>query len=350
MGSVIATVLVFGGIIFFHELGHFLLAKRAGVQVDEFSLGFGPRLTGLRRGETIYSLRALPLGGFVRMAGMYPAAPGEEPQAPAGRGFQDKTIGQRTAIVAAGPIFNFILTAFLFTFVLTALGVPREPTLEVAQVQSGRPAAEAGVRAGDRVVAIGGRSLAGWSDLQKVIGENPGRPLAFHLRRGDRDLTVRMTPMATRDGRGVVGIVPVMLVERASLVRAVPEGLAWTYKVLTLTLTGTFSAVRGEAPGEVLGPVGIAQQIGQSSQEGLSHLLVLAALLSANLGLINLFPIPALDGGRLLFIGVEAVRRRPVAPEKEGFVHMLGFVLVLLLLLWVTYRDILRLVTGRSLG
>lgn len=344
MVTALTVILVFGGLIFVHELGHFLFAKWSGVRVDEFSLGFGPRIAGFRRGETEYNLRVLPLGGFVRMAGMHPQFREEAPP-PAGRGFSDQGVGQRMAIVSAGPVMNFLMAVALLIYVFSAIGYPR-PSLEIGQVQTGLPAAEAGLKQGDLVVAIDGRPLRDWRDLQDTVQENPGRELAVNVKREEREVTFRVTPVISEAGRGFIGIVPVMSVQRVAVVQAVPEAVTMTARILVVTFVGIVGALLGQGTSEILGPVGISQQIGEASRLGLDYLLVLAAILSANLGLLNLLPIPALDGSRLAFLLVEAVRGRPVDPEKEGWIHFVGFALMMLLLLAVTYRDVLRLTVG----
>lgn len=343
MITAVVIVIVFGGLIFFHELGHFLVAKRAGVQVNEFAIGFGPRVAGARLGETEYNLRLFPLGGFVRMAGMYGQAD-EADEAPPGRRFIDKSPGQRAAIALAGPLVNFLLSAALLTVVLVGIGVPR-PTLKVAQTQPGMPAAAAGIRQGDEVVAVDGRTLSGWQELQREIKESSGRELALTIRRDGAVSTVRVRPVFQND-RYFIGIVPETRLTRSSLHAAVPEAMVWTANIVLVTFKGTVAALKGEGTSEILGPVGIGQQISEASRMGLGYLLMLAAVLSANLGLLNLFPIPALDGSRLVFIALEALRGRPIDPEKESWIHLVGFAIIMLLLLAVTYRDLVRLGVG----
>ncbi len=336
------VVVVFGALIFFHEFGHFLVARGAGVRVDEFSLGFGPRVFGLRRGETAYNLRLVPLGGFVRLAGLYPARPGDEP--PPGKSFQDKTVAQRLGVIAAGPGANLILAFLLFTAVLAVFGVSR-PTLVIGRVQPDSAAAAAGILPGDRVLAVDGRPVGGWLELQRAIAGRPESRLRLTLARDGGEVEVTLVPRRL-DGHGFAGIAPVMEKRRSPLWRAVPEGLAWTGGVLALTWQGLLAAVRGEGMAEVLGPVGIGQQIGEATRLGLDYLLTITAVISVNLAFLNLLPIPALDGSRIAFLAVEAVRRKPIDAEKEGFVHFVGFALLLLLLLVVTYRDLLRLMGG----
>lgn len=348
----IAVVVVLGGLVFFHELGHFLAAKRAGVQVDEFALGFGPLLFGRRRGETLYSLRLLPLGGFVRMAGMYPegelppderlAAAGARPQPVApGRGFNDKPVGTRMFIIAAGPLMNVVLAIALFIVAYGVLGVP-QPTLTVDGVVAGMPAAEAGLGPGDRLIAIDGRTLHTWDDLRRMVQAAPGRPLTFTVERDGARREVRITP-ASEAGRGVIGVYPRFANRRFGLVEAVARGLADTAAVVAGWFVGIAGVIAGHGQGGVMGPVGIADTIAQASQAGIVNLLLLAAVISVNLGLVNILPIPALDGSRLVFLAWERLRGKPIDPEKEGFIHFIGFAMLILLILVITYHDVLRL-------
>lgn len=351
----VIVVLVFGGLIALHEFGHFVVAKRAGVQVDEFSLGFGPRLAHLRRGETDYSLRIVPLGGYVRMAGMYPnekdgsadAQLSREANA-AGRGWAAKRVAPRLAIIAAGPLMNFLIAALLVAFVFGGLGVPTTPTLVVARTESGYPAQAAGIRPGDRILSVDGTLARDWNQLHELISSQSGRPVTIVLDRGGRDLTLRMTPVPGPDGSGgLIGVEPVMLVQRLGVLAALGQGAVWTWQIVA----GWFVALArllhgGGGQAQLLGPVGISEQIGVAAQNGLADLLLFVAALSANLGLINLLPIPALDGSRLVFLAVEGLRGRPVDPEKESFVHLVGFALIVALTLLVTYHDLLHLNLG----
>lgn len=343
MQTLLLTVVVFGVLIFIHELGHFLAARRAGVRVHEFALGFGPRLLGWRRGHTQYSVRALPLGGFVRMAGMHP---GEEDLAevPPAERFLHKPVGARAAIIFAGPAMNLALAALLFTILFGWVGVP-EFRLVVAEVLPGSPAEQAGLRPGDRLLAVDGDPLAEWPELVQRVQSSPGRPLRLTVERaGQRlELTVTPRPHPSDPRRGVIGVRPEIVQVRRPALAAVRDGLAWTARVTVGFVDALVRLARGQGGSEVIGPVGIGQQLGEAAQAGWAQLLFFAAVLSANLALVNLLPIPALDGSRLLFLAVEAVRGRPLDPEKEHVIHLIGFALLLLLGIVITYRDILRL-------
>lgn len=339
------TILVFGLLIFIHELGHFLAARAAGVRVHEFALGFGPVLVAWRRGPTRYSVRALPLGGFVRMAGMHP---GEEDLAevPPRQRFLNQALGWRTAIIAAGPAMNLVLALVLFAALFGLVGVP-ESRLVVAAVEPGYPAEAAGFRPGDRLLAVDGRPLEHWQQLVAVVRQHPGRPLRFQVERDGRTLELVVVPRPLpEDPRvGVIGIRPVSEVVRRPPGAALREAATWTARVALGFAEGLARLLRGEGGTELIGPVGIGEQLGQAARAGVAQLLFLAAVLSANLALINLLPIPALDGSRLMFLALEAVRGRPVDPEKEHVIHLIGFALLILLGLVITYRDILRLAT-----
>jgi regulator of sigma E protease len=348
--TLVVVVLVFGCLICAHEIGHFAVAKAAGVQVDEFSVGFGPRLLGVRRGDTCYALRLIPLGGYVRMAGMVPPAPDDPtPEARSaraavanGRDFNSKSLAQRAGIVAAGPAMSFLVGVLLFAVVFRFMGVPANPTLTVAGVQAGYPAAAAGILPGDRIVAIDGRTLAGWDDLKRTVADSAGKPLVLTVDRGGRLLRIPVTPTPTDNG-GLIGVAPVMANVRMSLPRAVAGGFAAAWGVIAGWFVAVASLFHGTGASDFMGPIGMGRVIGQAEQQGMASLLLVAAVLTTNLGLINLLPIPALDGSRLAFLGLEWLRGRPVDPRKENFIHLVGFALLILLSVVVTFRDVLRL-------
>ncbi|HVB11073.1 MAG TPA: RIP metalloprotease RseP [Bacillota bacterium] len=348
--TLLVIVLVFGGLIFAHELGHFAVAKATGVQVDEFALGFGPRLVAFRWGETSYAIRLLPVGGFVRMAGMVPPAEDDESAdarsarsaLASGRAFNSKTLGQRAAIIAAGPAMSFLVGVVLFAIVFLFVGVPSNPTLTVADVQAGYPAAAAGMLPGDRIVAIDGHTLTGWDALKQTVAGSAGKSLVITVDRDGKPVSLTVTPTETSSG-GLIGVAPVMANMRMALPRAVGGGFTAVWGVIAGWFMALGSLVHGAGASNFIGPVGIGQVIGQAEQQGAGSLLLVAAVLTANLGLINLLPIPALDGSRLAFIGLEWLRGRPIDPEKENFIHFVGFALLILLSVVVTYRDILRL-------
>lgn len=337
MTTAIAAIVIFGLLIFIHELGHFLVAKRAGVLVYEFALGFGPKLFGFRRGDTDYSLRAVPLGGFVRMAGMDP----NEEEVERHQSFQHKPLRTRMAVIFAGPFMNFVLAAVLFAAIFMIQGYPVASTT-VQEVMPGHPAETAGIEPGDRIVAIDGREITNWDELANSIERNPGVPLVITVERSGHRQDISVTPERV-DDRVLIGIVPQAALEKAGVIRALVGGVEYTVRLTALIITFLGEMIFNQAPLDVGGPVRIVSEIGIAAQQGMVMLLNMAAFLSVNLGLFNLFPIPALDGSRLLFLGWEGITRRPISPEKEGAFHLVGFALLLMLIVVITYNDIRQL-------
>lgn len=338
-----ASVFVFGLLIFFHEAGHFLVAKLVGIKVHEFSLGFGPKLVSIPRGETSYSLRFFPLGGFVRMAGMDP----EDKDVPPGRGFRDKTVPQRAAVIFAGPFMNFLLASLLLAVIFAFEGIP-VPTTEIVQVLPDRPAAEAGMKAGDRVVAIEGRKVTKWDEVTDVVNRSPGKPLQVVVERGGETLVFTVVPEPDQSGQGKIGVLFGQEIRPAGFFTALWGGVEYTLKWIVLIVKFIGKMIFGQVPADLGGPVRVVWEINRAVQSGFFILLQLAAFLSINLGLFNLFPIPALDGSHLLFLGLEAVRGRPIDPVKENYIHLVGFGLLLLLIVFITYNDILQLYVERG--
>lgn len=342
MTTFLAAVFVFGLLIFIHELGHFLVAKQSGVLVYEFALGFGPKLTGIKRGETLYSLRAFPLGGFVRMAGMDPNENDTDID-PAGS-FQNKSVWRRMAVIFAGPLMNFVLAMILLAVVFLVQGLPTATTT-VGEVLSDRPAMAAGVRQGDRIVGVDGVPVHTWEDATEKINTGHEREIALTVERNGEHLTFRITPV-NDNGRTVIGIRPTVENKQIGPVAALGEGIRYTWWFTTLIISFIGQMIFHQAPADVAGPVRIVAEIGNvATQLGFVALLQLAAFLSINLGLFNLFPIPALDGSRLMFLIWEGLSGRPLNPEKEGFIHLVGFGLLLVLMVVVTYNDIVELIT-----
>lgn len=346
MQTVIASIIVFGLIIFVHEFGHYLAAKLAGVRVEEFALGMGPKVISRKRGDTVYSLRALPLGGFCRMAG----ETGNEEYAPssaydAGR-FDQKPVLSRMAVVIAGPLMNFLLAILLFALIFGLLGIPSDYTTTIGEVRPESPAAHAGIQAGDRILQINGTELGSWSEMVKIIHSSPGVTLNIRVDHGGQLRDHAITPeVDPESGIGLIGITPRDPVwKRIGLWAGLREGLSRTWQITVMTVAGLVELIRGKVSAEgVSGPIGIIQLIDESARFGFIYVANLTALISINLGLLNLLPIPALDGSRLLFMLVEAVRGKPVNPAKENFVHLIGFMLLMGLMILITYKDLARI-------
>jgi regulator of sigma E protease len=338
METVLAWVLVFGVLIAVHELGHFTVAKAVGIRVDEFSLGFGPKLFGRRAGETLYAVRAIPLGGYVRMAGM----DGEDREDP--RAYGQKPLWQRFLVIFAGPVMNLVLAALLYVVLFGPVGIP-SPTTTVGVAMRGYPAYQVGIRPGDRVVAVDGRPVSTWNGLAAAIAAHKAHPLAVTVvhANGQRRTYVVGTRYDPAAGSRIIGIEPAYQNLHLPILPAMAAGLTHTVQLTALWFTQLGRLLTGRGAFNVAGPVGIAVMVGQAVQQGWVTLILLAAALSANLGLFNILPVPVLDGSRLWLLILEAVRRRPLDPAKENLIHMVGLVVLLAFVVFVTYHDLLRL-------
>lgn len=364
VGYVVPFLFVLTIVVFFHELGHFLIARWAGVKVLTFSLGFGPELAGFNdRYGTRWKISAVPLGGYVKFFGddNEASAPSSEmldsmtDEERAGS-FHHKKVGPRAAIVAAGPIANFLLAIVIFTGLFTFFGKP-STTARVDKVEAGSAAAAAGFQVGDVVTAIDGRAIGSFSDMQRVVSVRAGEQLTFTVKRGDATVQLHGTPelkevkdpFGNAHRLGVLGITRQtaagdVTTERVDPATAFVLGVKETWFVVDRTLAyigGVF--VGREAADQVGGPLRIAQISGQVATIGLAALVHLAAVLSISIGLLNLFPVPLLDGGHLLFYAVEAVRGRPLSPRAQEMGFRIGLGLVLMLMVFATYNDILHL-------
>lgn len=361
LSTVLIALAVFGLLIFIHELGHFLAAKRAGILVQEFALGFGPRLFSRQIGETVYSVRLLAfLGGFVRMAGMEPPEEGEGTgDVPDGnltvpglqdrravdpsRNFDQKTVLQRMGVIAAGPAMNFALGILLFALLFRASGVEM-PVVVLDQVEKGSPADVAGLLPNDQITAVNGAAISGWADLVTAIQENAGKPLRLTVKRQESELTVTVVPTAAENGKGRIGIGRKPILRKVGMLEALSLGFRQTAEIVGAWFKVISLMFKKQAPVDLAGPVGITVMIGHAAKMGWMSVVALAASLSTQLGLINLLPLPVLDGSRLVFLTIEGVRGRPVDPRRENLIHFIGFVLIILLAVVITYRDLIRLV------
>jgi len=342
------AVLVLGVLIFVHELGHFLVAKRAGVSVLKFSLGFGPKIAGFTRGGTEYLLSAIPLGGYVKMLGEDP----KEEVADLERSFSAKPIGWRSLIILAGPGSNFLLAIAIF-WVVFMVGVPTLTT-KVGEVMEGFPAREAGLLRGDRIVAIEGQPIEKWEELAKQIHQSPGRPVRLTVEREGQRFDLAVAPKATKEKNlfgeeqeiGLLGIAPAeeFLTERTNPITAFGRAVYKTYDLSVLILITFGKLLQGVVPAKTIGgPLLVAQMAGEQARLGILNLLFFTALLSINLAILNLLPIPILDGGHLFFALIEAARGKPVSLKKREMAQQVGLVLLVALMIFAFYNDIFRL-------
>lgn len=349
MLTTLAIVFVFGSMVMIHEFGHYIVAKWIGVKVIEFSFGFGPKIIGYQGKETLYAWRLIPLGGFVKLYGM--DAEMDEQGRPIvasktdPRSFMNKPVWQRMAAIAAGPVMNFILAIIMFVGVFAYLGVPTSDNRNiVGSLAQGKPAAASGIQAGDRIVAVNGESTPDWTRLTEVIHGKPEQTLSLTVQRGNQQQTIAVkTEKDPQSGNGMIGIAPEVTYVHASIIEATRLGFERSVDFTKLIVVSLVQMVTGKIPADVGGPIMIAQVIGEGVKEGFSNLLGLTGVLSIQLGLINLFPIPALDGSRLVFLLIEGLRGKPLNPEKENMIHLVGFVLLMGLMLAVTYKDVMRL-------
>jgi regulator of sigma E protease len=439
--TIVAAVVVLGALIFFHELGHFLVAKRAKVGVLKFSLGFGPKLVGVKKGETEYLLSALPLGGYVKMIGEDPGDDSPEAADPA-RSFSKKSVGTRSLIILAGPLANLILPVLIFwgifmfvgqSYVLPVAGSPEknspaaaaglaagdrvvaidgkaiqrwdeietalrasggrpltlsvlrdgrtrevrvEPRAEktrdifgqeiefwdlglrplvstrIGQVLPGQVAQQAGIRSGDRVVAVDGAPVGEWEGLAKRIHGSPGKPLTLTIERDGGREDVQVIPRATKQqgagGEEEIGLIGIGPAPESRYRLLNPFSAAWagvtkTVDLSVLVVTGFAKLVQGKIPAKTIGgPLLIGQMAGEVAQRGLVDLLSFTALLSINLAILNLLPVPVLDGGHLLFSLIEWLRGKPVALRKREIAQQVGLVLLVGLMVFAFYNDIFR--------
>ena len=350
----LSFLVVLGILIFVHEFGHFIVARWLGVGVTKFSFGFGPKLAGVTRGETEYLISAIPLGGYVKLVGEND----EEEVSPEerDRAFYGKPVWVKMAIVSAGPIANLVF-AFLVFWVVFQGGVPAL-TPKIGDVMPDTPAARAGIEAGDLVVRIGEREITTWEELAAGIQESgAGKVLAMTVRRGEKEIRVTVTP-EIREGLSIfgekidgpkIGVVASkeVIQRKINPVAAISRAAEETWRIITLTVLTVVKLVMRVLPSDTLGgPILIAQIAGDQARQGISPFAYFLGLLSVNLGILNLLPIPILDGGHILFFSIEALRRKPLSPQARMMAQHVGLAVILMLTALVFYNDIARLIAG----
>jgi regulator of sigma E protease len=350
--SVVSAVIGLGILIVIHELGHFLVAKKSGVGVLTFSIGFGPKILRRKVGETEYALSAIPFGGYVKMVGEDPT----DPVTPAEleKSFSHQPLWKRGAIVAAGPVSNLILAFFIFAVVMMFSGV-RIATTQVGDVVANNPAAQAGIQKGDRVTAINDRPVGTWNDFARRIKDSDGGPLKLTIVRDGQTMEVVVNPVkkeerdAFGDKREVwfIGISPQDAINKVGPITAIGKAFEQTRDLSLFTLVALFKMVKGDiSPKTLGGPLLIAQVAGQQAREGVTTFFLFVALLSINLGVLNLLPIPVLDGGHLFFFLLEAILGRPVGEKQRERAQQVGVVLLILVMAYAFYNDIARFFEG----
>ncbi|ADD02459.1 membrane-associated zinc metalloprotease [Thermoanaerobacter mathranii subsp. mathranii str. A3] len=330
--TILISIIVLSVLVMFHEFGHFIVAKLSGSRVNEFSIGFGPRLFKKKYGETEYSFRALLFGGYV-------ALEGEDEKSNDPRAIVNKPWPVRLAVFAAGPLMNILLAFLLLFIVFFSIG---RPIPQIKSVMEGYPAEKAGILPGDKIVMVNNTKINTWEELEKAISSSKGETLTIEVQRGNEILQKQVKPVFDKEASKVmIGIIPA---HKRSISLAIKTAINQTIYFSKLIILFLVMLVTGKVSvNDIMGPVGIVQAVGTVAKTGVMNLLAFSALISVNLGLFNLLPLPALDGGRILFVLAEAIRGKPLPPEKEGYIHYLGFLLLIALLIFVTYRDILRI-------
>lgn len=331
MLTAIAAVFVFLMVILFHEFGHFIIAKMVGVKVNEFSIGMGPKIFQKQKGETKYSIRALPIGGYVSMEG-------EDENSDDPRSFNRVPAISRIAVVVAGATMNFILAIIVLSIVSFNVGMPTTTVLETVE---NSPAENVGIQTGDRIININNNKIDNWDSIvDEINSSDPNENMSVTVLRDGETKVFNLTPELSDDSRVIIGIVPT---SERSFVSAIRGGFQKTREMLMLMFDFIKMLFRGKVSTKDLsGPVGVIYTIGEAAKYGFINLLYLMGFISINLGFFNLLPLPALDGSRILFLFLEIIRGKAIDPEKEGFIHFIGFVLLILLMLTVTYSDIVR--------
>lgn len=338
MLTILAAIFVFGVLVTVHEFGHFITAKMTGMRVDEFAIGFGPKIYQQKDGETLYSLRAIPLGGYNKIAGMDPDDP-VEPNA-----FNSKPIPARMLVILAGALMNFILPIILFSGIFMVEGrmqLVNEPVL--GTVVEEMAAARAGLKAGDRIVTIDGKNVETWTDVVLNLRKAGTEEVTLTAERNGVLQTYKMTPMFDKDaGRPLIGVSPKFSKESLGFFGSIKEGFIYTKNIGLSMVSGLYRIVSGNAPADVAGPIGVAQMAGQVAEKGLLPLMNFVAFLSINLGVINLLPLPALDGGHFVLLLLEALRGKPLGGKAMTNIQMVGVALILALTVFSTFKDITR--------
>lgn len=342
MVTLLAVIFVFGLLIVGHEFGHFVAAKLSGIKVMEFSFGMGPRLIKIGKGETEYSVRAFPMGGFVKMMG-------EDEEVDDPRSFSSKRAPIKMLVIGAGPLMNIVISIIIFGIIAIAVGYTKPVVKEYYRGSSGAveyPAEKAGIEPGDRIVSVNGSRIFTYDDFRMIMYNNGGRTLTLQVKRGEQLKSFSLTPQSDPESGGyLIGIVP------SSGKASLPEGIGYgTMSTLSFAkeIFGFLKILfAGKASsGDVSGPVGIIKYTGEAAKQGFGSLLFFTGYLSINLAIMNLLPFPALDGGWLLILLIEGISRRKMDSNRIGIWNTVGFAILILFTILITFKDIMKLNTS----
>lgn len=333
---ILIAVLVFSVVIIVHELGHFLAARAVGIDVEEFSVGFGPKLLSLGK-RTKFSIRLIPMGGYVRMLGEEDGSGGDNPAS-----YPNTSPLKRMATIGAGPVMNFALAMIIFIILYASVGATVDNVAIIGGIIPDSPAQQAGLQPGDEILSIDGEVTETWADIQEIVRASGNKALTFNLRRGAQTLVVEVIPRMGETAPEV-GISPRM--KRLTVGASIVQGIKETWRMTAAVFSSLVGIITRKIPvGDLTGPIGIVHYVGEAARIGFLNVLSLTALISVNLGLFNLLPVPALDGSKIILLGVELIRKKPLDPEKEGLIHLAGFALLIILMLLVMYKDIVRFI------
>ena len=339
MLTILACIFVFGILVTVHEFGHFITAKLTGMKVEEFSIGFGPTIYQQQEGETLYSLRMLPLGGYNKIAGMDPDDP-EDPE----RGFNSKPVTSRMLVILAGSLMNIFLPVLIFFGLFLAFGmdVPENKPV-LGQIIEGYPAEQSGLKEGDRILSINGKPVHEWLDIRKNIADSGMQPIPFEIQRDQEKLTITVTPGVNPEtGKPFIGVVSSLKNVRLTPVQAVVASVTATKNIVKNMYASLYHMVTGKTKAEFSGPVGVAKMAGEVAHKGFDRLMQFTAMLSLNLAIINLLPLPALDGGHFLILLIEAVTGHKLGKTAMQNIQKVGVAMILALTIFATFKDLTR--------
>jgi regulator of sigma E protease len=353
--TVLSAVVLLGVIIFVHEMGHFLSAKLVGVRVLKFSLGFGPKIVSRKYGETEYLISSIPLGGYVKMFGEEPGEKLSDEEKPSAYTYQP--VWKRFIIIFSGPLFNLIFAIIIFFSVLI-YGIP-VLLPEVGEVITKSPAEEAGVIKGDTIISINSSRINQWDEMTKIIHNNPGRKLDFEVKRKGEIISFSIVPekkmvkdiFGQEKEIGLIGIKPSgnTFIRKSSFQVAAADSIIRTWEISRLTVVSIIKLIQRVIPMQTLGgPILIVQMAGEQASQGALNFFLFMAIININLGVLNLLPIPILDGGHILFLGIEAVRRKPLNEKVIAVAQRVGLALILFIMAFAIYNDVTRLITGKT--
>ena len=341
MLTIITALILFGVIILAHELGHFLVANWVGIPAEEFSIGMGPKIYQRKGSKTLFSLRALPIGGYVKFVG-------EDEKSDDPRAFSNAKVWKRFLTILSGPLMNFLLAILLLAIFFMAFGTIRTST-HILEVIDGSPAHRAGLQKGDKIVGINGREVdiineeKGIELIRDVIKKEGNQPLQISILRDEQTLEFEILPNYNKDKNTYEIGIYFGRFQRHGLFSSINLAFIQTGRLIALMVQSVGSMIfRGQGLNDVVGPVGIVGEINRAVQSGIQDVIYFAIVITLNLGIINLIPFPALDGGRLVLLIVEGLRGKPIDAQKEGYIHFVGFVLLMILMILVTFKDIAR--------